>query len=205
MTLFPLVSFTALTLSPSPPCSILLPPLLCHLSGLELPRYIKAVSAVFCQKSTLSLPVPLPWWQLTRSLSTEVTATTITNESTTPTAISEQERVVYLHVLDDTLSAKFRLILVAGFHQQEKYIYTSTTQKRCRRWSYSQGILAPLMITLLQSLYIGSVYMLALNACCQQFSIHMLKYKKTLIGCTPVVIVWLQYDQGEVQCQQELL
>lgn len=40
---------------------------------------------------------------------------------------------------------------------------------------------------------------------CQQLSMHMLKYKKTLIGCSPVVIVWLQYDQGEVQCQQELL
>lgn len=70
--------------------SISLPLLLCHLfvkevlklcqQSMELLRYITAVSSVFCQKSTLSLPVPPPPCQLTRSLSTEVTAATNANE-----------------------------------------------------------------------------------------------------------------------------
>lgn len=68
-----------------------LAPLICHLfvkavlnlcqRSMELRLYITAGSSVFCRESTLSLPKPLPPCQLTRSLSTEVTATTNANEN----------------------------------------------------------------------------------------------------------------------------
>lgn len=79
--------------SSSPSSSISLTPFQCHLfvkevpplcqRSMELQRYITAVSSVFCQKSTLCLPKPLPPRQLTRSLSTEVTAVN-TNETPAP-------------------------------------------------------------------------------------------------------------------------
>lgn len=80
---------------------------------------------------------------------------------------------------------------------------TISTTKRCR-WVNYQGILSPLMTLSLWSvkciLDLHICWLLISN--CQQISMHMLKYKKTLIGCSPV---WLQYDQGEVQWQRKLL
>lgn len=97
-----------------------LAPLICHLfvkavlnlcqRSMELRLYITAGSSVFCRESTLSLPKPLPPCQLTRSLSTEVIATTNANETPhSPPVISHQPSAngngyfFFLHIPVNTL------------------------------------------------------------------------------------------------------
>ncbi len=131
---------------------------------MELPRYITAGSSAFCQKSTLSLPVPPPPCQLTRSLSTKVTM--LMKPTPTPSYQRAGVRVLFSHPCQHSASQIHRLmiprlILLAGFQPKKK----SISIPRADGWVPKTHCLTPLVTLCHGELYILDLHIWWLLIC----------------------------------------